>query len=252
EALTTALVHRPDRADGRTRGTVKVSSVSPSYFETVKLPVLRGRVFTRTTAASDVLISQTAARMLWGSGEPVGEALVDASGGSLSVIGVVGDVDMLSTPTAMLYRRRSDAESGGVLLARVDADASAMAQRLRPVVAQLDPSGAVPRTLASAFQDLATKFSVLVKFVGLLGVVGVVLTVIGLYGVVAFAASGRTKEIGIRMALGADAPLIMRMLLASGIAPVAVGLSGGFLLALAARGALARILKGTPVPLDVR
>jgi ABC-type antimicrobial peptide transport system permease subunit len=140
-----------------------------------------------------------------------------------------------------------------VLLANVVGSSSAVEQRLRQLLAQLEPAGVVePRTLAATFDDMASRFSVLVRFVGVLGVLGIVLAVIGLYGVVAYAVSSRTKELGIRMALGATPPAIMRLLLRSGVTPVIVGLVAGLLVASGAAAVLTRVLAGTPVPIAPR
>jgi ABC-type antimicrobial peptide transport system permease subunit len=123
---------------------------------------------------------------------------------------------------------------------------------MRQELIALDPSAAVQvRTLASAFEDLAARFSVLVTFVSFLGIVGVVLALIGVYGVVAFAVSRRTKEVGIRIALGATRPVIMRLLLSAGVAPVAVGLAAGLVLSFMAASVLGKVLAGSPVPIDI-
>ena len=88
-------------------------------------------------------------------------------------------------------------------------------------------------------------------FVSFLGIVGVVLALIGVYGVVAFAVSRRTKEVGIRVALGATRPVIMRLLLSAGVTPVAVGLAAGLVLSVVAASVLGKVLAGAPVPIDI-
>jgi putative ABC transport system permease protein len=253
ELMPTTTVRRADQSEAPARQTVSVNAVSPEYFRTVKLPVLHGRAFARPPAPTEVVISQSLARALWASEDPIGRDLLDESGRVQSVIGVARDVDVLSASPPTMYRPRSDGEPGGVLLVNVEGSTSAVAERMRELLMELAPSAVVqPVTLATAFEDLANRFAVLVRFVGFLGVVGIVLAVIGIYGVVAFAVSGRTKEVGIRMALGASKPVVMRMLLSSGIAPVAAGLTVGLLVAVAAAEVLRSVLSGTPVPIDVR
>jgi ABC-type antimicrobial peptide transport system permease subunit len=253
ELMPTAVVGRVDQTGVGVRRTVTVGAVSAEYFDTLKLPVLRGRSFSRTSSSTNVLISHAVARALWPSTESVGEALRDEAGKTFTVIGVVRDVEILSGQTAMVYTLRAEREPGGVLLASVVGAPAAVEQRLRQLVAQLEPASVVdPRTLAETFDDMASKFSVLVRFVSFLGVVGIVLAVIGLYGVVAYAVSSRTKELGVRMALGATKPAIMRLLLRSGITPMIVGLAAGFLVAGGAAGVLTRVLAGTPVPIAPR
>ena len=253
ELMPTAVVGRVDRTGVDVRRTVTVGAVSAEYFDTLKLPVLRGRSFSRTSSSTNVVISHAVARALWPSTESVGEALRDEAGKTFTVIGVVRDVEVLSGQTAMVYTLRAEHEPGGVLLASVVGAPAAVEQRLRQLLAQLEPASVVdPRTLAAAFDDIATKFSVLVRFVSFLGVVGIVLAVIGLYGVVAYAVSSRTKELGIRMALGATKLAIVRLLLRSGITPTIVGLAAGFLVAGGAASVLTRVLAGTPVPIAPR
>jgi predicted permease len=252
ELMPTSVVGRADQA-GVVRRSVTVGAVSAEYFATLKLPVLRGRSFSRTSSSTSVVISHALARALWPSTDSVGEALRDEAGRTFTVIGVVRDVEMLSGQTAMVYTLRAEQEPDGVLLANVVGPTSAVEQRLRQLLAQFEPASVVkPRTLAAMFDDMASRFSVLVRFVSFLGVVGIVLAVIGLYGVVAYAVSSRTKELGIRMALGATKPAIMRLLLRSGITPVIVGLAVGLLVASGAAVVLTRVLAGTPVPIAPR
>ena len=251
ELMPTALVHRADQADLLARRRATVSAVSPGYFETLRMPALRGHVLSRASAANDVVVSQSLARAL-GSAEAIGLQLIDDSGRTLVVVGVVRDVDLLSASAAMMYRRRADDEPGGILLAQVAGSAPEIGQQMRQELTAIEPSAAVEvRTLASAFEDLAARFSVLVTFVSFLGIVGVLLALIGVYGVVAFAVSRRTKEVGIRIALGATRPVIMRLLLSAGVAPVAVGLAAGLILSFAAASVLGKVLAGAPVPIDI-
>jgi putative ABC transport system permease protein len=252
ELMPAALVHRADQADSIAPRSATVSAVAPEYFETLRMPALRGHVLSRGGAAHDVVVSQSLARAL-GLTDSIGVQLVDDGGRTLVVVGVVRDVNLPSGSPAMIYRRRADDEPGGVLLAHVAGSTPGIGQHMRQALTAIEPSAAVQvRTLAAAFEDLAAKFSVLVTFVGFLGIVGVLLALIGVYGVVAFAVSRRTKEVSIRIALGATRPVIMRLLLSGGVAPVAVGLAAGLLLSLVGASVLGKVLAGTPVPIDVR
>lgn len=250
ELMPTAIVRRADEPAPLAGRPVTVAAVSPEYFETLRLPIVRGRSFSRTSSSTNVLISHALASALWPSTEPVGEALRDKAGRTLTVIGVVRDVELLSAKTPVVYTLRAEHESGGVLLASIVGSSSGVEQQIGRILAEPGPAGAVaPRTLAATFDDMANKFSVLVRFVSFLGIVGIVLAVIGLYGVVAYAVSRRTKELGIRMALGATRPAIMRLLVRSGITPLVVGLAAGFLVASGSAAVLSRVLTGTPVPI---
>jgi putative ABC transport system permease protein len=249
--MPTALVHRADQADSMSRRTVTVSTVSPGYFETLRMPAVRGHVLSRASAANDVVVSLSLAREL-GLADTIGLPLIDDGGRTLVIVGVVRDVDLLSAPAAMIYRRRADDQPGGVLLAQVAGTVPGIGQQMRQELSAIEPSAAVQvRTLASAFDDLAARFSVLVTFVSILGIVGVVLALIGVYGVVAFAVGRRTKEVGIRIALGATRPVIMRLLLSAGAAPVSVGLAVGLVLSFVAASVLGKVLAGAPVPIAI-
>jgi putative ABC transport system permease protein len=251
ELMPTALVRRAGQSDPSTRRLVTVNAVSTGYFETLQMPALRGEVLTRATAANAVVVSQTLARAL-GSPDVIGRSVIDDAGAAFVVVGIVRDVELLSGSAAMMYRRRADDEPGGVVLVQALSSAPAVGQEMRAVLAQVEPAAAVQvRTLASAFDDLASRFAVLVTFVSVLGIIGVVLALIGVYGVVAFAVSRRTKEVGIRIALGATRPAIMRLLLSAGVAPVAVGLAGGLVVSIGSARLLVKVLAGAPVPIEI-
>lgn len=231
--------------------TVTVSAVSPEYFQTLRLPIVRGRSFTRTSVPAEVVISQALARALWPSAESIGQGLRDQSGRMLTVVGVVRDVELLSTRPPMLYVQRAADAPAGVILANVVGSTPAVTQELRQVLSEYGATRVEPRALRSTFDDLASRFSVLVGFVGLLGAVGVAMAITGLYGVVSYVVSHRAKEIGIRMALGATRSVILRLVLSAEIAPVIVGLAFGLFVAWAGTMALAKIWAATPVPIRV-
>jgi ABC-type antimicrobial peptide transport system permease subunit len=251
ELMPTVLVRRADQADSLAPRSAAMSAVSPGYFETLQMPALRGHVLSRASAANDAVISQSLARIL-GLADAIGVQLIDDAGRTLVVVGVVRDVDLLSGSAAIIYRRRAEEEPGGVVLAQVAGSAPGVGQQMRQALTAIEPSAAVQvRTLASAFEELAARFSVLVTFVSVLGIVGVLLALIGVYGVVAFAVSRRTKEVGIRMALGATGPVIMRLLLSASVTPVAMGLAAGLLLSVVAASVLGKVLTGAPVPIAI-
>src|SRR5207237_2325966 len=125
------------------------------------------------------------------------------------------------------------------------------ARAIRDAIAALDPDAvAQPLTLAAIRRDQASKFMAIVEMVLGLGVIALVLGVAGIYGVVSFAVGRRTKEMGIRIALGARRGDIIRLVLASGAVPIAVGLGGGVGLALLGSLTLARVFANTPVRID--
>jgi putative ABC transport system permease protein len=131
---------------------------------------------------------------------------------------------------------------------RFHGDAAAVSAQVRDVIRQTDPNAAAtPVTLRALLDDTADRFSVLVRMVGVLAGLALALSVLGIYGVVAFAVSRRTKELGIRIALGATPALIVRLVLTSGARPVIYGLGIGLPPAVAAGQAIAVVLRNAPV-----
>jgi ABC-type antimicrobial peptide transport system permease subunit len=107
----------------------------------------------------------------------------------------------------------------------------------------------MPSTLAAAGAAMAATFLPLVDMVGTLSATAIVLALVGIYGVVSFAVSRRTREIGIRMALGATRADVMRLILWTGLRPIALGVGGGFVMMVPGAIALSRVFERTPVPL---
>jgi ABC-type antimicrobial peptide transport system permease subunit len=137
------------------------------------------------------------------------------------------------------------------LIVRFAGDARPTSEAVRNAVMDLDHDLPVwPRTLRSLRDEVAVRFWVFARMILFLGVVALVLAVIGVYGVVAFTVSRRTKEMGIRMALGATLGHMLRLVLASGAKPVLAGLAGGLILAAVGADAMVRVLRGMPVPLE--
>ncbi len=110
-------------------------------------------------------------------------------------------------------------------------------------------AASVPTTLAAADAEIASRFLPFVEMVGSLGVTAIVLALVGVYGVVSFAVGRRTREIGVRRALGATRFDIARLVLSSSAPPVAAGIAVGLVLLVPAAIALTRVFRYTPVPL---
>jgi len=241
--------------------TTAGDAVSSRYFDVLGIPMVRGASFRDGDAAAriqPIVVSQSLARTLWPDRDPIGE-LVDLNGDRGHLLQVVGVSRDIRSPIATaarertLYRVRASESRGDALLVRFDGDERRTAAAVRDAIAALDRDAvAEPRTLAALREELASRFFRLVKMVLGLGVVAVVLAVIGIYGVVAFAVTRRMKEMGIRVALGATRRDIVRLVLSSGLKPIAAGVGGGVVAALPASLALTRIFRNTPIHLDPR
>lgn len=253
------------RLPGQVKGTGKhagVTAVSARFFDTLRIPILRGRPFNESETASNekapvAVVSEAFARMSWPEENPIGRLIEVQEGDVLRVVGVARDttgdrLGKLDGPRVYRLRRASSTTQDPILV-RFDGDAGSAAQSIRRVVSSLDREMIVtPRTLRSVIDDVVGKFGVLVGLVLLLGCVAVLIAAIGIYGVVAFALSQRTKELAIRTALGATRSVIIRSVLVSETLPVLWGLACGLLLAAAAARALVRMMQETPIALNAR
>lgn len=225
-----------------------VTSVSTSYFDTLSIPLLHGRSLANSQEA---VVSQTFAQSFFPHQNPLGESVILPGGTLASIVGVARNVqsEQPGVPDGPhLYRWRDLSSPLDSLLIRFHGDAVTTSARVRDVLRRLDPdSQAVPRTLRAILDDLAGRFSTMVRMVGILAVLALSLAVLGIYGVVAFTVSQRTKELGIRMALGATKSMIVRLVLTSGARAIAWGIAAGIAMALAAAQAVAIVLRRAPV-----
>lgn len=236
--------------------------VTPNYFAAMKIPLLRGRDFTpRDNAAGPwvAVISRTMAQRYWPGVDPVGRrfTITGASAGEMprEVIGVVGDVrrtrrDLELRPAVYIPQTQQLLHTTGLFadpmmqmtfVLRTPGDPTRLAPAIRAAVARVDRNQPVTEIRTEEqFLDLQVQDSryymlLLAVFAG----VALALAAVGIYGLVAYAVTQRTHEIGIRMALGASAGSILRMVLWQGTWLIC----GGLCLGLAASGALTRFLQ---------
>jgi putative ABC transport system permease protein len=238
--------------DPQRRPSSSFNVVTPGYFGTLDIPLLQGRDFTEQDHWSRpgvVVVNRTLARRFWPGENPVGKRLTfdddpDEPGDWLTVIGVVGDVRQLSLVDEVMpqiYAPQSQvALPEMALLVRTSMDPAAIAPSVRGLVASLDPE--IP---VSEIQELVQlrdgsisteRFRTLV--LGSFGVLALALALIGVYGVISYGVVQRTREIGIRVALGARRGQILRLVAGEGMVTVA----GGIAVGLAGAAALSRLL----------
>jgi putative ABC transport system permease protein len=226
--------------------------VSPDYFATMGEPLVRGRVFTdRDTADARqvVVINEAAVRRFWPGADPIGDRI---SLGDpvrwMEIVGIVGDVkheglDAEANPEAFMpFQQGFSALGDGLvramtLIVRASADAGAMAPIIRTAVAGVDdqqPVGLIRPMDAMIAQSVAPQRLNLL-LLSAFALVAVVLTASGLYGVMAYLVTQRTREIGVRMALGATRTSVLALMLrqagAMTLTGIAVGLAGAYALA---------------------
>jgi len=224
------------------------------YFESMHIPLLRGRLFTpreMREKANVVVVNQAMARRYFAGSDPIGQKLFIAMNEpnlATEIIGVVGDVkptDLTADIRPMTYWAHPQlAYNAMTITVRTAGDPLAMAPAVASAIQTIDKDQPVSdvRTMDQwlARSLATTRFSsmLLAVFAGL----ALLLAAIGIYGVMSYAVSQRTPEIGIRLALGADARSILRLVVGNGLALAAAGLGLGVLLSLALTRSLTSLL----------
>jgi predicted permease len=228
------------------RPTVEYNEVGPDYFATMGIPLVSGREFTRADderAALVAIVNETMAAQYWRGRNPIGER-VQVKDRWMQVAGVAKDSKYRSvreTAKPFFYvPRRQNFSVGAGLYIRTPLSPQTVAVALAREVHALDASLA-PYELITLQEQLDRSTSpqlVAVTLVGVLGALALLLAVIGLYGVMAYAVSQSTRELGLRMALGAGASNMVQLVLSRGLALMA----GGVLLGAAVAATLTRLL----------
>jgi predicted permease len=227
--------------------------VSPGYFDVMRIPIVSGRAFSdadRAGGAEVAILNETFARRLWPDEVAVGKVLRN-EGRTLTVIGVARDSKYRSlgeSPRAFIYvplAQRYMSQTS--LLVRHSAGVS-VAAPLRRLVAELDPTLPV---LNEATLESHTAIGLFPQRVALwvasgLGGVALLLAVIGIYGVTAYGVAQRTREIGIRIALGSPRASVLNLVLGQGVRLGLIGVALGVGAAIAAAGLLKGMLYGVP------
>jgi predicted permease len=239
------------RVDGGGRDLyVPTQAVDDGYFATMRIPLIAGRLFQRVGLQrdGDIIISQRAAATIWNDPRGVaalGRRLVlEPSGPTYTVIGVVGDVrdhDLATAPAAMIYVPQAvpiDAtvEPGArrtmALVVRTAGSPATVVSAVRRVVRDLDPT--VPifnvETMSDVVRSSTARLQLTLTLMAAAAAITLVLGTIGLYGVMAYMVALRTREFGVRVALGADPRHIARAVAMRGLKLIATGVTAGFVL----------------------
>ena len=237
--------------------------VSSNYFSTLQIPLVRGRNFAATDTAKSqqvAIVNESFARRYWPASEALGKRINFNTDPKTEprwheVVGVVKDVRDVNpgNPTrpevylAQVQTSATDTSDNGFEIAvflRAKSDTRALLPGLQGIVRSLDPD--LPLTQVGTMEDAIHRWAVTPRFRSVLLSVfaglGLVLSLIGIYGVIAITITQQTREIGIRMALGAQPGDVMRMMLRRGMIWVAAGTAAGLLGALAATRLLGTLL----------
>jgi macrolide transport system ATP-binding/permease protein len=227
--------------------TVQYNEVGPDYLATMGIPLISGREFTAANdekAALVAIVNETMAAQYWRGRNPIGER-VQVKGRWMQVVGVAKDSKYQSvreTPKPFFYvPRRQNFSIGGGLYLRTPLRAETMTTALTREVHALDGNLALYEviTLQEQVDRSTSPQLVAVTLVGILGGLALLLSAIGLYGVMSYAVSQSTRELGLRMALGASASNLLRLVMSRGLVLTA----GGVLLGAAVALAFTRLLR---------
>jgi putative ABC transport system permease protein len=225
---------RPDQA-----ALANFRFVGPGYLEAMGVHLLEGRFL--DASDKDLLravISQSAARHLWPHASPIGQHVFGSGAGSpgrpsLEVVGVVGDVPaggLDKNPPPTIYEHYWRMQPIGMAFAiRTKADPAAVIGSVRGVLASADPEMAIPpaRTMEQVVEDSVAVRRFQMQLAAAFAVSALLLASLGIYGVISFTVSRRTPEMGIRIALGAQAKQVTGMILRQGMKPVLLGVTAG-------------------------
>ena len=239
--------------------TTLATVVTPGYFETLGIPLRRGRVFDDQDAAGAppvAVINEEAARRYFGADDPIGRRLklggADADTPWWEIVGVVGSTKNLgldADPFPEIFAVHE--QVGGIqnqlfLLVEADGDPRALLPAVRSAVLEMDADQPVYaiRTVEEAFRQGVAPMRATTLFLAIFAAFALALAAVGIYSVVAYTVSERTQEIGLRVALGADAGRVRRLVVRQAMLPVLVGAAFGIAAAVAVGGVLERLLFG--------
>jgi putative ABC transport system permease protein len=229
---TFSVPGRPDVTDV----TINARAVTPDYHKVLGIPLRRGRLLEpadRASVAPVVVLNESAARQYFPGEDPIGR-VVTVSRDECTIVGVVGDVHQVSLEAATraeVYVPLAQVRPGArvELVVRTSGDPYEALPAVRAAVTELLPG--VPlrnvRTMERVFAAQIAQRRLNMLLLGLFGILGLVISAVGIFGVMAYVVSQRTREIGVRMALGATRASVLRMVFGDAALLVAAGLAVG-------------------------
>lgn len=229
--------------DAANRLTAFYNAVSPDYFRTMEIPVLKGRPFEARDdqkAQSVIIINETLARRYFSGEDPIGRRMTlndedPKEEDWATIVGIVRDtkpraVDLTASPVAEMYMPfAQQPQSSTALMIRTTNNPESIAAAVRHEVQTLDKTQLVHsvRTMDRVMSEAVATPRFRTSLLGVFAVVALILAMVGIYGVMSYAVTQRTHEIGIRMALGARAADVLKLLVRNGMWPVLLGVMLG-------------------------
>ena len=241
---------------GKDSEDVFCSRVDEDYFDTMAIPILQGRPFRATDTATSPhvgIVNEELAKQYWPGKDPIGKRFrLDHNGPLVQIVGVAKTSKYLwfaEPPTDYLYLPvAQNPRAKLTLLAQSFGDPAALVAPLREVVRGLDTNQPIfdVRTMEDLYQKRAVSNpNMIIGTIGAMGLIGLVLALVGLYGLVAYTAGRRTREIGIRMAIGAQRTTVLRMVMRQGLRLSLTGIAVGIALGAGAEHAVNAIFSAT-------
>ncbi len=248
-----------DSASGMDSHDAKDDIIGPNYFETLRIPLIRGRLFTEADAMAAepvAIISRAMADEVWPNQDPIGQHIwigrpmgsENAERAPRRIIGIVEDVreySLSTPPSATMYIPAAqctwDDARGASFIIRAAQVPMSLTPAIRSVLSQLAPD--LPPSRFSSMQEIISlsltgqRFST--TLLALFGAIALLIATVGVFGVISYAVAQRTREFGIRVALGASRTTLLRMVLGQGLRLAFVGVAVG----LAASYWLTRLLR---------
>lgn len=246
---------RPPSAPG-SRTEARSQVASPNYFDTINIPVLRGRVFTERDANNMppvIVVNETFARRYFPGEDPVGKRLVFSGDNPVrrEIVGVVGDVrhqglDKEASPEYYLSYLQSPNYNLKLVVRSASADPGDLASAVRGVIREVDKDQLVGemKTMETLVAESVAPRRFNMTLLGVFATVALVLASIGIFGVISYSVTQRTREIGIRMALGAQKGDVLRIVIKQGMTLALVGVMLGLLGAFALTRVMSSLLYG--------
>lgn len=236
---------------------IAFNQITPAYFDTLQMPLLGGRKFSDADAEKAppvAIINETMAKKFWPNEDALGKhfGTKGASGPFMEVVGIVHDAkcqSLVEDPRAFYYVPFEQSyNSLRTIHVRTSVPSESLALQIQSVIHEAVPDVPITqvKTMNEALQGANGFF--LFRFgaqlTSTMGLLGLILAVVGIYSVVSYAATQRTQEIGIRVAMGASPEDILKMVLRQGLTVVGVGLAVGLVLALAGTRVLSGLIVG--------
>jgi putative ABC transport system permease protein len=243
--------HQP----GQPGETVEVTTVSHEYFQAIGVPIVQGRPFTgdeRPNTPFVAVVNEAFARRFWPGADAVGKTFRsrNSDGPVFEIIGVTADHKvrtLTEAPTPFMHVARTQRPNTyNAVIARTRGDAATLLRDMRRALLALEPNLVFVENQTMEAEVGATLFPARASawLVGGVGAIAMLLAAIGLYGVIAYSVARRTREMGIRIALGAGPASVIGLVMRQGLVVAAAGLIAGCLLAIVAARAMAGALYG--------